>query len=1037
MKKTLLIPALLISAGLSAQTFTEWQDPNINEVNRLEAHASFFAYESPEAASMGRTASGRFLSLDGTWDFIWVPDSDRRPTDFYRMDYDAAGWGKMPVPGMWEKNGYGDPLYVNTGYAWREQFRNDPPHVPVEKNHIGTYRRWIDVPQSWKGEQIIAHFGGVTSNMYLWVNGKFVGYSEDSKLAAEFDVTKYMKPGRNLIALQVFRWCDGTYLEDQDFFRFAGISRSCYLYSRDRRHIEDVRLTAGLADDYTRGTLDVELTFPSAAKGCTASVVLADAAGKQLASHDVKCSGTKASFTMDAGEVAPWSAEIPTLYDVTVSLKDKAGELIEVIPFRTGFRDVKIAGAQVLVNGKPVLFKGANRHEMDPDHGYVVSEESMIRDIKIMKENNFNAVRTSHYPNHPRWYELCDEYGLYVVAEANIESHGMGVHYNHDLPGLAKNQSYEKAHLERNIRNVKTQINHPSIIFWSLGNESNDGPNLAVCYKWVKDYDSTRPVQYEGTIHFDGAPNTDVICPMYWDYWTCESFCQRNPDRPLIQCEYAHAMGNSQGGFKEYWDLIRKYPAYQGGFIWDFVDQSQRKIGKNGVMVYGYGGDWNPYDASDLNFCNNGLISPDRVLNPHMHEVRYQQQDIWSTLGSDMKSVEIFNEFFFRTLSNYYMEWEVLCDGKAVESGIVYELNAGPQGRQSVVVPYSELPADGEILLNLRYKAKKAESLIEPGHVVAYDQFTLRAAEAADLEVRKSMVDSHTSLGELVVKDNDRNYLIIESPVMQIDFSRRYGFITRYDVRGRAMLKDGASLTPNFWRAPTDNDFGAGSHYKLRVWENPGLKLSSLNWSSEDGVVTVKTVFNLEKVGGASLSIDYKINAAGEILVSQSLAAGEAQAPYMMRFGMRMVMPAGYEFINYYGRGPWENYSDRKSGALLGCYEQTVDEQFYPYIRPQENGLKSDVRRWAQKDISGRGIEIVASEPFYASALNYSQESLDEGWEKKQGHSPEVEKGDGVWLCIDGEHMGLGCIDSWYALPREEYRLPLKDYALQFIIRPL
>ncbi len=1039
MKKTLLIPALLLSASLYAQTFTEWQDPAVNEVNRLEMRSSFFAYESEDAALKGKKESERYLSLDGTWDFLWVENSDQRPTDFYRLDYNAAGWGRMPVPGMWEKNGYGDPLYVNVGYAWREQFKNNPPYVPVENNHVGTYRRWIEVPQSWNGEQIIAHFGAVTSNMYLWINGKFVGYSEDSKLAAEFDVTKFIKPGRNLVAMQVFRWCDGTYLEDQDFFRFAGISRSCYLYSRERRHIDDVRLTASLSENYSRGKLDVELKLPSQAKGCTVSAILTDASGRELASKEIKCSSSNESITLDAGAVQAWSAEIPTLYNLAISLKDKSGLTIETIPFKTAFREVKIENAQLLVNGKPILIKGANRHEMDPDYGYVVSEESMIRDIKIMKENNFNAVRTCHYPNNPRWYELCDEYGLYVVAEANIESHGMGVHYNPDLPGLAKNESYTKAHLERNERNVKAYINHPSIIIWSLGNEANDGKNFAECYKWVKGHDSTRPVQYEGTIHFDGAPNTDIICPMYWDYWTCESFCERNPDRPLIQCEYAHAMGNSMGGFKEYWDLIRKYPNYQGGFIWDFVDQSQRKTGKDGVMVYGYGGDWNPYDASDINFCDNGLISPDRVPNPHMHEVAYQQQNIWSSLGEDRKSVEIFNEFFFRTLDNYYMVWELLCDGTAVESGIIYDLKLAPQSRKSVMIPYSELPAKGEIVLNLSYRTKKAESLVKPGHLAAYQQFTLRGREelSATLEVQKSMVDRHNSAGEIVVKDNDRNYLIVKSPEMQLDFSRRSGLITRYKVKGREMIQEGSSITPNFWRAPTDNDFGAGLNRKMRVWENPGLQLTSLDWKSEDGVVCVKAEYKLEKINEGRLFLEYQLNAEGEMIINQYLKLSDKSTPNMMRFGLRMLMPARYEHIDYYGRGPWENYPDRRSGALLGRYEQTVDEQFYPYIRPQETGLKSDVRRWSQKDISGRGFEITGAVPFYASALNYSQEALDEGWEKKQGHSPEVQKTDGVWLCIDGAHFGLGCIDSWSQLPREEYRLGVTDYSMKIKIRPL
>ncbi len=1021
---------LLCSAALSAQTFTEWQDPDVNQINRLPMHASFFAYESAEAALSGKNASERFLSLEGTWNFAWAETPDKRPTDFYRMEYNDGTWDTMPIPGMWEKNGYGDPQYLNIGYTWREQYENNPPVVPLENNHVGSYRRWIDVPESWSGEQIIAYFGSVTSNMYLWVNGKFVGYSEDSKLSAEFDVTKYVKPGRNLFAMQVFSWCDGTYLEDQDFFRFSGFARESYLYCRDKRHISDVQFTASLSENYTRGTLDVSLQFPSAAKGCTAELVLTDSKGAVVASETVKCSSAEVKVTMDAGTVQPWSAEIPILYNLSVCLKDKSGAVLDYIPFRTGFRDVKIEGAQLLVNGQPVLIKGANRHEMDPDGGYVVSVERMLQDIKILKSFNFNAVRTCHYPDDPRWYELCDEYGLYLVAEANVESHGMG----YDETTLAKDSDYALAHLERNERNVRCHFNFPSVITWSLGNEAGDGPNFDACYDWIKAYDPSRPVQYERAL---GGRNTDIFCPMYYSYWECEKYLKKNESKPLIQCEYAHAMGNSQGGFKKYWELIRKYPNYQGGFIWDFVDQGQRKTGKDGVMIYGYGGDWNPYDASDWNFCDNGLISPDRVPNPHMYEVGYQQQNIWSELASDGRGLEIYNEYFFRSLDNYYMVWEVLCDGVAVQSGLITDLKVGPQQRVSVPVPYSELPACGEALLNVYYKLKNGETMLESGHVAAYQQFTLREAAPVELSVKPVMVDRYTSAGELVIKDNDRNYLRLVSPSLYLDFSRKTGLITRYEVGGRKILKEEAVLEPNFWRAPTDNDFGASLNVKNRVWEDPGMKLVSLKSEMDGGVAVVTAEYELTEVGGG-LVLVYKVNNAGEIVVTQTLKAGAgSDVPDMMRFGMRMAMPEEYDRIEYYGRGPGENYADRKEGALLGLYEQTVDEQFYPYIRPQENGLKSDVRFWRQMDIAGNGIEVVAAEPFSASALFYSRESLDEGLAKRQMHSQEVAKTDAVWLSIDGAHTGLGCEDSWGALPIPEYRLPYADRSFTFMIRPL
>ncbi len=1026
-----LISLLLSAVGIYAQTFTEWKDPKVNEKDRLPMHSAFFAYESEGAAAQGKTASERFLTLDGKWNFNWSENPENRPTDFYRTDYNDAGWGTMPIPGMWEKNGYGDPQYLNYGYQWREQFENNPPEVPLENNYVGSYRRWIDVPASWDGEQIIAYFGSVTSNMYLWVNGKFVGYSEDSKLSAEFDVTKYIKPGRNLFAMQVFRWCDGTYLEDQDFFRFSGFARESYLYCRDKRHIEDVCFKALLSDNYSRGSLEISLKLPSATKNCSLELRLTDAKGGEMASESIPCSGKDMNVTLEAGKVNLWSAEIPYLYNFSVTLRDKDGVVLEYIPFKTGFRDVRIEKSQLLVNGQPVLIKGANRHEIDPDGGYVVSRERMLQDIKLLKEFNFNAVRTSHYPNDPLWYELCDQYGLYLVAEANVESHGMG----YGSKSLAKRPAYAKAHLERNERNVKCYFNHPSVIIWSLGNEAGNGVNFEDCYKWLKGYDQTRPVQYERA---QLEKNTDIVCPMYWSPDECREYLEKSHYRPLIQCEYAHAMGNSLGGFKEYWDLIRKHNHYQGGFIWDFVDQGQRKTGKNRVMIYGYGGDWNPYDASDWNFCDNGLVSPDRIPNPHLYEAGYQQQEIWSYLKDEGKSVEIFNEHFFRSLDNHCLHWEVVCDGKPIEGGIINDLSAiGPRKRGKVSIPYSVLPAEGEIYLNLYYRTKKAEPMLDAGHTVAYQQLMLRGVVPEKLDVKPVMLDRYTSAGDLILKDNDRNYLRLESPVANIDFSRKTGLMIRYDVGGRRILKEGAVLEPNFWRAPTDNDFGAGLNVKNRIWENPGLELKKFEAEIIDGVAVVAAEYELRETG-QKLTLEYKINNIGEVLISQKLKAGKKSLPDMLRFGMRMAMPIDYDRVEYYGRGPGENYPDRNSGALIGLYEQSVDEQFYPYIRPQENGLKTDVRFWRQMNAAGNGVEIRSVRPFCASALFYDRESLDEGLAKHQMHSQEVDKSDAVWLSIDGQHYGLGCINSWGALPLEEYRLPAsEDYNFSFIIKPL
>ena len=638
MKKQLVL-GLLGACVLSgnAQTFKEWQDPEINAINRAPMHANFFAYENAEmAAKAVKEDSKNFMSLNGTWKFFWVRNADARPTDFWKTGFNDKGWDNLQVPGVWETHGYGDPIYINVGYGWRSRFENNPPYVPTEENHVGSYRREIMVPADWKGKDIIAHFGAVSSNMYLWVNGKFVGYSEDSKLEAEFNLTPYLKPGqKNLIAFQVFRWCDGSYLEDQDFFRYTGVARDCYLYTRNKKRIDDIRVTPDLDSEYKNGSLAINLNLKGSGN---VSLELLDAQSQTVASTEVKGSGN-VSTTLQVENPKKWSAETPYLYTLRATLKD-GSQASEVVPVKVGFRKIELKNAQILVNGQPVLFKGADRHELDPDGGYVVSRDRMIQDIQIMKQFNINAVRTCHYPDDNFWYELCDKYGIYVVAEANIESHGMG----YGDKTLAKEPTYKKAHMERNQRNVQRGFNHPSIIFWSLGNEAGYGPNFEAAYDWIKAEDPSRAVQYEQA-RIEGK--TDIYCPMYANYKWCEEYSKDDKyQKPLIQCEYAHAMGNSQGGFKEYWDLIRKYPKYQGGFIWDFVDQSIRWTGKNGKMIYAYAGDFNRMDDSgDKNFCNNGLISPDRKPNPHAYEVQYFYQNIWTTPGDLAKGeIKVYNE---------------------------------------------------------------------------------------------------------------------------------------------------------------------------------------------------------------------------------------------------------------------------------------------------------------------------------------------------------------------------------------------------------
>lgn len=762
----------------------------------------------------------------------------------------------------------------------------------------------------------------------------------------------------------------------------------------------------------------------------TVDLKLLDKAGKEVTTVQVKGLG-KQTATMNVSNPEKWTAETPNLYTLVANLQEN-GKIIESIPIKVGFRKIELKNGQILVNGQAVLFKGADRHEMDPDKGYVVSKERMIQDIKRMKELNINAVRTCHYPDNNLWYDLCDEYGIYVVAEANIESHGMG--YGDET--LAKNTLFAKAHLERNQRNVQRGYNHPSIIFWSLGNEAGFGPNFEACYKWIKAEDQSRAVQYE-----QARTNeyTDIYCPMYLPYDRCEEYCKGDIDKPLIQCEYAHAMGNSQGGFKEYWDLVRKYPKYQGGFIWDFVDQSARWFTKDGKEFYGYGGDFNRYDASDNNFQDNGLISPDRVPNPHAYEVGYIYQNIWvKPVDLQKGEISIYNENFFRDLSDFYVEWQLLANGEVLQSGIINDLKVGPQQTVNQKLNYTldNICPCKEVLLNVAFKLKNAETLLPAGHEVAYQQLTVREYKAPEnLLTEKKIAHDYTSTP--VVEDNDEYYLIVKGDNFHLDFARSNGYLSLYEVNGLSILNEGAQLTPNFWRAPTDNDMGAGLQKKYLAWKNPEIKLTSLEHTTENNLVVVTAKYDMPSVS-AKLTLTYRIDKQGAIEVTQSMTTDKnAQVSNMFRFGMRTELNEQLANIQYYGRGPIENYADRNNCTNIGKYVQTVDEQFYSYIRPQETGTKTDIRWWNQTNKGGNGIQFVGKAPFSASALHYTMESLDDGLEKDQRHSELVPQTDYVNFCIDKVQMGLGCVNSWGALPLEKYMVPYQDYDFTFVIKPI
>lgn len=1009
-KEIVLLMAATALCG-SAQTFREWQDQNVNQVNRLPMRTTF----TPKEESR--------VSLNGQWKFNWVKDANQRPTDFYTLNFNDKGWGEMPVPGNWELNGYGDPQYLNIGYCWREDFENNPPFVPEKNNHVGSYRKVIKIPADWKGEDIIAHFGSVTSNIYLWVNGKFVGYSEDSKLEPEFDITKYVVPGKdNLIAFQVFRWCDGTYLEDQDFWRLSGVARDSYLYTRPTSaRLEDIRVTPELINDYKDGVLEIDLKLKG---NCTVDLSLATPEGKTVASSVAKGSGN-VKTKLELANPLKWSAELPNLYTLTATVKS-GGKTIQTIPLKVGFRKVEIKNRQLLVNGQPIIIKGVNRHELDPDGGYVVSRERMLLDLKIMKENNINAIRTSHYPDDSQFYDLCDSLGFYMVAEANLESHGMG----YGDKTLAKRPEWEKAHFERNERNIARNFNHPSVIIWSMGNEAGNGINFEKIYKWIHQEDPSRPVHYERA---ELTPWTDIYCPMYASPKYVKEYAE-NPDsyRPIIQCEYNHVMGNSGGGFKEYMDLTRKDSINQGGFIWDFVDQSLRKFNEDGTEIYAYGGDYNPYDASDKNFCDNGLISPDRGPNPHMAEVKHQYQDIWAYPIDLRKGViEVYNENFFRDLSNYQLRWSLLIDGKAIETGVETLPEIVPQGRVNISLPYQIPATDKEILLNLDFITKKEYQQVPTGYLHAQVQLPVQGYTFTTPKLE----DSHQNIS---VDNTNTQRLRITSPSVYIEFDKNDGMLCQYRVNGIDMLQKDGKLTPNFWRPLTDNDYGAHLGTRRKAWRNPELKLEKFEVSDpKDGVVSVSSKYLLPGVH-STLVMSYEINADGQILLNSNLTpdADAKDVPEMMRFGIQLQMPQTMDISNYYGRGPIENYADRNTSTPLGRYTQTADEQAYPYIRPQETGTKSDMREWLQTNKGGRGVLITSGAPFYGSALRYSIESLCDGDEKGQRHFPEVEKAPYVNLLIDSAHTGVGGISSWGALPLTDYRVPFGPQHLTLLISP-
>ena len=1025
---SLCLALLSMSSGALAQSESRWQNVNINQQNREPRRANFFAFENLEKAqSFDKKKSANYLSMEGMWKFNFVKDHNKRPANFFALKYDDSQWKDFPVPGLFELNGYGDATYKNIGYAWATQFDPNPPYISELNNYTGSYRRTFELPKDWKGKDVYFHVGSATSNLTLWVNGKYVGYSEDSKVAAEFNISKYLKPGKNLIAMLVMRWCDGSYFEDQDFWRFTGIAREVYLYARPKLHAADIRLDAALENNYQDGVLNYKVSLKGGKTDV--AITLCDKDGKQIAQ------ATGAQGVIKVPKVNAWTAETPYLYKAYITLKNKQGAA-EVIPQKVGFRNVEIKNAQLLVNGQPVLVKGADRHEMDPDGGYVVSLERMIQDIKIMKQLNINAVRTSHYPCDPRWYDLCDEYGIYITAEANLESHGMG----YEEKSLAKFPEYIVPHIERNEGNVKPLINHPSVIVWSLGNESGYGVNFEKAYDWVKACDTTRPAQYERG-GYDSK--TDIYCPMYIGYEESESYCKSNGTKPYIQCEYAHAMGNSEGGFKEYWDLIRKYPKYQGGYIWDFVDQGLRdKSPITGKEIFTYGGDYGRYPGSDYNFNCNGIIAPNRRLNPHAYEIQYVLQNVWiKDFDAENGSFNVYNENFFKNIDDLNLTATLFANGvKLTTVAIPDTKGIAPQATKlvksealkSAIEKAEAEHATEEITINFAFASDGSQPLVDKGQVMARQQIVLNGYEF-------DKVDAPANTGSKIEVEETNSYVKVSAERMSVTIGKKTGMIDYLDVDGEPMLKFRESMTPEFWRAPTDNDYGASLQKKMRVWKNPQMNLKSFDKSESKDSVVLTANFEMPEVK-AELMLRYRINAAGEVAVTEKMTTDkEAKIADLFRYGMQLQMPASFSKLEYYGRGPEENYIDRHSSSFIGKYEANVKDEYYPYVRPQESGNHTDIRYFSIfNPATGKGITFEGYAPMECSAIPYLVEDLDAGIEKEHAwgqHSGDlVEKGL-VQLHIQQRQFGLGCIDSWGASPMEKYRMHYQDRCFSFVIK--
>lgn len=1027
----------------------DWENPSVFNINREKPHATMISYTSVQGAAGGvKSNSQNYISLDGKWKFNWVTSPEKRPFWFFKNDYDTRDWKEIDVPSNWQMKRYDVPIYVNITYP----FKMDPPKIPHDSNPVGSYKRSFTIPSSWSDKQVFINFGAVSSAFYLWINGEEVGYSEDSKMPAEFNITKFLKRGENTVSVEVYRWSDGSYLEDQDFFRLSGIQRSVFLHARPRTYIEDFFADCGLEKNYSDGLLKLSINLKNTQSDeseFNVETSLFDGNQKVFSeSEGYKFTGESGTLELEKKipSVKKWSAEKPDLYTLTITLRKKDGTVLESVGAKTGFRKVEIKNSQLLVNGVAIRIKGTNMHEHNDVTGHVIDEATVLTDIKVMKSNNINAVRTSHYPQQEFWYEMCDKYGLYLIDEADIESHGIG--YDKDIT-LADKPEWKEAHLDRMIRMVERDKNHPSVIIWSMGNEAGDGNSFLAGYKMIKKRDTTRPVQYERAEKSTNTTekHTDIWADMYARIEYIEAYARdTSKHRPMIMCEYAHAMGNSTGDFQDYWDVIEKYPKLQGGFIWDWVDQGLLRITEKGEKYWTYGGDWGEIGIpSDGNFCINGLVWPDRKGHPALNEVKKVYQYVgFEPANLKEGLIKIKNKYDFTSLSEFNCEWEVVSDGVAKQTGKIQLPDAKPKSEFTIKIPFSKIdPAPGaEYFLNIKISKNEEWNSVPAGNIYASEQFKLPFEGKPVYHKQDEMTILQTK--------NQGQKLEISGINMKVVFNMRTGRLESYNYKGNELLKKGPE--PDFWRPLTDNDYGNDMDKRLGIWKKAGERTvvtKALINQPELGKVTVSFSFDITDDKGKKIAgyvTSYSVYASADIVIKNMFSKVSQKLPEIPRMGMQMQLPAEYSNVRWLGRGPHENYWDRKTSAYVGLYESKVAEQYTPYIRPQENGYKTDTRWLVLTNDNGSGILVCGNPIICFAALNNTHDDFESPGKLSQyrkdaksanTHTIDVKPRDFVNLNVDLGQMGVGGDDSWGAMVHTQYRLAEMKYEYTFRIRPV